>query len=98
VGIGVNVTRWQIFNLCICTRNFSRGVHAFFHHWISKCSWTIYSLLLYYLFQEWRTCSLSRSAWIVHYRWPAAKPYRWPAAKPINFILKLSLYLTMRTS
>ena len=42
----------------------------------------------HYLGQGWRNYLLSRTAWIVHYRW-------W-AAKSIDFILKFCLYLTMR--
>ena len=42
------------------------------------------------LCQRWATYLLSRAAWIVH--------YRWRAAKSINFILKFYHYLTMRKS
>jgi len=42
------------------------------------------------LLQGWGTYSLSRAAWVVH--------YRWRATKSINFLLKFYLYLTMTKS
>ena len=42
------------------------------------------------LHQGWGTYLLSRAAWIVH--------YRWRAAKSIDFILNFHLYLIMRKS
>jgi len=57
---------------------------------LSHSKYSLFNWSFIKLDQGWGTYLLSRSAWILH--------YRWRAAKSINFILKFSLFLTTKSA